>query len=386
MAQDLRLDVFQGDTLLQRLSKKNSSGNVLLLLPVLTLGTLFLLARLGDELSQPNLIGLLCRDVKAYVSANERLCASAPSSEQMSLLRDLPLLLTILLLSFTPALMFRQWTGIELFLASMEDRQILAWPKGRAVVAQEVLTCNAYFRRVAKWSTAALGFSFLSVCIVCKALAVGRVYPVLGVTGHGTGVEYSSWWAGISSGGWAWVGYVGWGTLFVYSVVLQNLYGGRVVLLLWRTRNAISYAADVDNFDGRYGWSDVRKILLCTWTAIIIHGISMAMVAISLPGRPAIYLSPLLFQWLVTTPFYIGIPVYLIGRNISRWKATELARLLQVQAAGSTPHQISAAGAVADRVRRVRVNPYAGMAARTVYLLGFISSLTVVIQILRIIY
>ncbi|MET9310677.1 hypothetical protein ABZX12_02520 [Kribbella sp. NPDC003505] len=386
MAQDLRLWIFQGAPLLQHLRRRNSSGNFLFCLPLVALGSFAVLAAAGEDLGQAHLAGLLCHDVKAYIYANDKLCDSAPPSERMSFLRDLPLLITITLLSLTPGLMYRQWLGIESFLDSMERRNILTWPKGRAAVLQEVRSCNTYFRRASRTSLAILAFSFLSVSVVCKALAVGSDYPVLDPAGHGGAVKYSLWWAAISSEGWAWLGYVGWGTLFVYSVALQNVYGGRAVVLLWRTRKSIGYTADVDNLDGHFGWSDVRRILLCTWTAIIIHGIAMAMVAISLPNHPAIVLSPLLIQWLATTPFYVGIPIYLIRKNIANWKSAELTKLMLVQGPAASAQQVTAAGAMADRIRKVRVNPYAGMTARIVYLLGFVSSLTVVIQILRIIY
>src|SRR6185369_15133129 len=92
-----------------------------------------------------DLRSLLCHDFGLYIGARWR-CVQAATSTDISLLRDVPTLVAIVFVSLTPWLMYRQWTGIEVFLHNMDNKNLLSFPKGRHVVVERVQTCNHFFR------------------------------------------------------------------------------------------------------------------------------------------------------------------------------------------------------------------------------------------------
>jgi hypothetical protein len=281
--------------------------------------------------------------------------------------------------------MFRQWNGITHFLSAMDSRGILRI-RDRGKVENEVDRANAYFRRLAAWNPVVVLGSLLCVLLVVRAQTSGDVYPILAVAPSSFGINPSHWWLSFEGTGAAGALYFLLGFVVVYIILLQNIHGSRVVLLLWRIRHLVDYEADRENSDGYYGWSEVREILFATWSLTIIHGVCFGMVGLSLPNGHALALAPLFIQWLIVTPFYMVIPGWQTRRNITAWKNRESARLRGTVGADSDYAKRSAVENQIAQLRKIRVNPYAGLVRRTIYYLGIIATIVFVIQVLGKIY
>jgi hypothetical protein len=383
MASDLRLQIFRGDPVMRLLRKNDSEGRIFLVLPPLAILTLAAAAAQVDLFSQEHLRGLWCRDLQSYLLASEHLCKSTAESAQMSFLRDLATLLAIILISFRPWLMYRQWSAINLFLDNMETRGLLAFPHGRTAILTEVRSCNRLFTRVSYYTPYVFLAAVLCIVLVLQATRTGTMYPIL--SRNGLPIESDNWWV-FHDASFGWVFYILWGSLYVYTVLMQNIYGGRTTVLAWRARDNIRFSADPDSVDGRNGWSEIRQVLRCTWGALLIDGSCLALVGLSLPADRAWLISPLLIQWLIAVPAYIGIPLYVMRTNIIRWRKRELDKLEQASIATTDLQLKQLYGESSQKVRKLTVNPYAGVWTGIVTALATIGTFGLVFQIIRLLY
>ncbi len=305
----------------------------------------------------------------------------------MSALRDLPSLVLVFLIPMTVPLAIRQWDNITRFLSAMSERDILTI-KDDQLVYSEVSECNRYFSKWAAWNPVVAFVAVLAVLLIVRAQTAGRVYPFLQVSPHRYGITPHNWWLTITGVSLAGMLFFALGCVVVYIIFIQTINGSRVVLLLWRTRHAMTGGIRIADPDGYHGWSEVRGILLATWSLIIIHGVCLAMVGLSLPRRQpvALVLAPLLFQWIVVSPVYMLLPFWITRRHVTGWKRSERARLRQLRAAEtSDAEQRTLEQQLAD-LRKVRVNPFSGIVQRLLYYVGTIASVAFVFDIIQHLY
>ena len=373
----MKLRIFDGDAIMAHLNKRGSNGLPLKLLCVAPILSIAVACAVYGRLTQPNLIHLLCADSQGYLSALNRYCPWSASSASMSLFRDIPTLLCLILLSLTPLLMYTQWTSISCFLENMGERGLVAYPNGEGAIRNHVDRANAFFARWGRRTPYVMFGSVGCVLLLVRASQKGEVFWPLRTSG--SAINYPDWWASFQTPSVIWMLYVAWATVFVYSVVLQNIYGGRIVLLAWQMRRDIQFSADPDSIDGVAGWSEVSTILRCTWVALMIHGASLGLLLLSIPRGTAYFLTPLLLQWIVAVPAFVLIPILVIRRNISRWQSDELKSLEEEEKrakAANKPrghlHQR------AEKVRRLNVYPLSRISDRGLAIFGTVSTLLIV--------
>lgn len=302
-------------------------------------------------------------------------------------LRDVPSLILLFLIPMTVPLAIRQWDNITRFLSAMSDRGILL-VRNEKLVYREVSACNRYFLRWASWNPVVVLAATLAVLLIVRSQTTGRVYPFLQVSRHSYGIAPKNWWLTLDGVSLAGMLFFAVGVVVVYIIFIQTIQGSRVVLLLWRTRSALAADIDIASSDSYYGWSEVRGILLATWSLIIIHGISLAMVGLSLPRKQPFefILAPLLFQWIVVSPIYLLLPYWITRRHVTRWKRDERARLrLLIALEISDARRRAFEQKLAD-LRKIRVNPFSGVVQSILYILGTVASIVFVIDIILHLY
>jgi len=381
----LQLDIFAPHGVLQKFRFMGRSRTALVATALASLLAFLLAAAADGNLIQGSLHKILCQDARSYVNASHKICNSYGFAQDIVALRDLGTLAVACLLPLTIPLMFRQWEGITHFLRAMDERGILRIGD-RTQVDHEVSLCNQYFRRWGSWNPLVCLVAVLFMLLVVGAEASGRVYPILKTSSRGYGVLPEHWWASIIGPHLAGILYFTVGFVVIYIILLQNVHGARVVFLLWRLRTLVIYEADVTNQDGSYGWSEVKAILFATWSLTIVHGLCLGLVALSLPKGEATAVAPLLLQWVIVTPFYIIIPVWLTRRNLTAWKRRGRTVFESRIAAATTQAARSQLSHEMRTLVRVKVNPYAGVVRRTFHYLGLIGSIVLVIQVVQYIY
>jgi hypothetical protein len=216
----------------------------------------------------------------------------------------------------------------------------------------------------------------------------GRIYPFLQVAPHTYGIAPHNWWLTITGVSVAGMLFVALGCIVVYIIFIQTIHGSRVVLLLWRTRSAMTAGVDVGNSDGYHGWSEVRAILLATWSLIIIHGICLTMVGLSLPRHQPVtlVLAPLLFQWILVSPVYLFLPYWITRRHVTRWKRAERLLLHELMRSETGDAVRRTLEQRLTDLRRIRVNPFSGAIQALLFTLGTIASITFVVEIINHLY
>ncbi|MGW3361122.1 hypothetical protein ACWDFL_38070 [Streptomyces bungoensis] len=235
-------------------------------------------------------------------------------------------------------------------------------------ISAEVAKANNYFRKVNRAAKFICFIAFLCVLFVSLGEYRLGIYRVLAPDGpHSSHTEwsksaYQDWWASWHSAPLGAAVYLAIGTFGIYFIIIMNLAGGRVLLALWRLRKALRYQADIFNRDGFFGWKAARAVLVPTYTAILIHGISLILVSLALSQPLGFWvLAPVLLQWMLTLPFYLGLPPALTRRGVSSFKARQLARLsLSLRQVEAMEASLRAQGrfhteceAIAQQIRRV---------------------------------
>ena len=141
---------------------------------------------------------------------------------------------------------------------------------------------------------------------------------------------YVHWWANFDFAIPGWLAYCVIGTCGLYFIITMNVIGSRVVLLIWRTRNYITYGADPDNRDEYYGWLQARHILAPTYIALAVHGFGIFLAATMVPPGAIWFLIPVAGQWFLVLGPYIYIPMSLVTKNIMAYREQETARLVKL--------------------------------------------------------
>lgn len=383
--EQLRLNIFGGYPFLKRFRRLDDPRAPLAfgLLSV----SIFLISALVDRnCIQGHLSEVVCQDVHTYLHATHG-CHHYRLSIQMSALRDLPSLILLFALPMTVPLAIRQWENITRFLSAMYGRRILV-VKDEKLVLGEVSSCNRFFKKWAAWNPVIAFTALLTVLLVVRAQTAGSVYPSLQTSRLGYGIDPHHWWLTLTGVNLAGMLYFSLGCIVVYIIFIQTIHGSRVVLLLWRTRSALGCGMEISNSDKYYGWSEVRAILLATWSLIIIHAICLAVVGLSLPRGEAItiILAPLLFQWLLVSPIYLLVPYLVTRRNVSEWKGAERARLGAAISRESSDAQRRSLEQQLVDLRKMKVNPYSGVMQRLLYYIGTIASIFFVLGTIRLLY
>jgi hypothetical protein len=274
----------------------------------------------------------------------------------------------------------------------MEEKGLLDLVGGGTNVLQSVKRCNSYFSAARQFNPVFMLFAAASWLLVMIAERQAGIYRILSSQRASTEIEnwsaqaYASWWASFDAAPAGWITYWCIGTLGVYYILLQQVYGGRIVVFLWRTRNDIKYLADPENWDGSYGWREARNVLYATYASFVIHGIALSILGLALPRWSMWFVAPLLGLWALTLPFYIGIPIFLLRRNIKKFQKEEEERLqIQYETAAELTMKEYICGRL-ERVRKIRVIPFTTWLGRALAILGTLASLIAVGQLLIAMY
>lgn len=334
----LELHVFEGDAALKFLADRNiAPGLLLLLLPIFFL--LLIIVSAGDgRLTTSNLSGLWCQDVGHYLfSPNWPCMRHQDSTANFPLFRDIPSLSCAAILGISPYLVYRQWLGIRDLFPTMSRQGLLGYrtdkPNAERSFLHEIELANLYFARAGRRSSNAMAAAAVCMLLVAASQRYG-IFPSLSPITHSAIAQhawskevYAHWWANFNSSIAGWLAYLPIGTFGLYFIIAMNVIGGRVVILIWRTKSFVVYSADPDNRDGYYGWLQARKILAPTYIALAVHGLGIFLVATMIPPAALWFLIPVGGQWLIVLGPYLYIPISLISKNIAAYREKEIASL-----------------------------------------------------------
>lgn len=367
---DLTLHIFAPHRLAARLRRLDHRAGFYVL-PIAVVGLLVAAAAADGNLRQSGLDSLICNDLATYLRSSKLNCTRAGDASEMAALRDILSLLVLGILPLTIPLWLRQWNNIEVFLQRMLDRGVINVRSSRPL-SEEVASCNRFFVKYSGLDPLLAGIAAVIVLLVMQAQQEGPVYRLLAADRHDE--SPSKWWLSMDSATWAPLAYFLVGYVVLTVILLQNLHGGRVVLLLWRIRHHVDFGANEENPDGQYGWSEASNILWATWTLIIIHGISIGLVALSLPPHALYAIVPVLAQWILIAPIFWFVPTFITARSIRRWKRERLRSL------GANDHSVR------QKVLAVKINPYAGLFKSLLGILGLVGTVAFMWQILGLLY
>lgn len=331
-----RFEIFQAEPFLLARFRANRwrTGWLLMLAPAI-LFFMAVLSAIYGHLSMRGVGGQICRDAATFLHMEKLKCLKQTTlSSDFPMWRDIPSLFVIVALAATPYLIFRQWSSIEVLLPSMVRTGALRTPTvvERAAMQDEIRTANRYLESVGRHAKAVLvaaGVCSLMVSVAEYKLGIYSSFNPAENGGNDWGARiYSDWWASWKIAPVTAVFYWCTGTAGLYFIIIMNLSGGRVLVSLWRLRKTISYQADSYNRDGYHGWGAARGVLLPTYIAILLHGFCLVLVSISLPQPIGFWvLLPALGQWVMTLPFYVGLPPKLTRRGVVEFRGREIARL-----------------------------------------------------------
>ena len=273
----------------------------------LILGIATLVSSIASGVGLPEQFAVVVGDIRRALGFETELAWSA---QDWPAWRDLRSAIVILAMAATPLLAAIQWSGYETLLSYMRDHQSLrvAGPANVAAIRLEVIRTNAWIRQ-SRFLRVPL--AFLSIVISTIIFNAQRV--AYGV--DSAALESSSWW--LDSSVATQIGYVLVAAIGVYAVTVQNLVGCRIILGVWRLRKDISFGADLINADGVWGWRPARTILNATYTEIVVHGIGLAAIILAMPpdGLAYVIVAIPALEWMVTLPFYVFVPLFLIWRG-----------------------------------------------------------------------
>jgi hypothetical protein len=151
-------------------------------------------------------------------------------------------------------------------------------PEIEQLFQREIDLANQYFVRAGRRSGNTMAAAAACMLLVVASQRYG-VFPSLApakpsqvTQAAWSKAAYVQWWANFASGISGWLVYFAIGMLGLYFIITMNVIDSRVVILIWRTWQFITYSADPDNRDGYYGWLQARKILAPTYAALRYMG------------------------------------------------------------------------------------------------------------------
>lgn len=115
--------------------------------------------------------------------------------------------------------------------------------------------------------------------------------------------------------------------------------------------------------DAFYGWSEIVVALRCTWSTLLIHGISLFLVSLALPSFLGVWIAPLFVQWIVTLSLYTLLPLVVMISNKKRWQKEKLEELQcksEQQGSQQTEWHAQQISEAAKLIREVSINPIKG--------------------------
>lgn len=350
----LYLKIFRGDPLLRYLKEKESDGRRLLYsVIILCISSLAVGAAIDGMLPQKDFLVYWCADATHYIGAKKHYC-NVSSADTMPLLRDIPTLLLAIVLSATPFLAYRQWLAISKIFSDL-DRQNLLLFLDETYVRNEFDKANKFFYTWRRRNPAIMAITMFCMLFVNNGLSKGELFPNVG------NIAYQYWWPHI--GNYSWVTFSFWAAVFIYVIIIQNFYGGRVIYLLWRIRSLIRVDLNIYATDAFYGWGKIVATLRCTWSTLLIHGISLFLISLALPSFLGVWMAPLFVQWIVTLPLYTLLPISVMSSNKKRWQKEKLEELQcksEQESSQQTEWRAQQISEAAKLIREVSVNPIKG--------------------------
>ena len=387
---------FSGDLLLLSPAMQVSRRHrIILLIPFATFA---LLASLQIALFDHPLVPLLnyvCSDFRAVVALNP---SSAPrchsiTSSFFPLRRDFLTLFAGSVLTLTPLLTWKMWDGYATLISHMVGRgSIKINPNGVDKFKQQIQSANEDVARIGRFG----GVTILLMAIIMNQFLVQQsrdgVFNLFGPQATQTSWSkeaYSHWWAS-SSQPFGHMVYFAVGTWGLYLLTQQNLVGCRLILLLWRSRNMMTFGADPINSDGYFGWAKVRQSLSAVYAMLALHGLALTCIIRMMPTQ--IIIGPVAvawLQWVIVVPLYVGFPFFFVRGRIASYKRAELTRL-EASAASLDPglpehERLAAEGAIGARIaviRGVPTLPFKSLRDTSIFVISLVADITAVLGIL----
>ena len=337
----LELRVFDGDSTLRFLAARDVAPRALLLLAPIFVLSLVAISAADGHLTTQDLPTLWCQDAGHYLfSPNWPCLKHQTQSAAFPLLRDLPSLGCATILGISPYLVYSQWFGIRDLYLAMFRQGLISFrgdvPEAEGLFRREVASANDYFARAGRRSSVAMAIAAISMLFVAASQRYG-VFPSVAPSTASALTQatwskdaYVHWWANFDFAIPGWLAYCVIGTIGLYFIITMNVIGGRVVVLIWRTRNYITYGGDPDNRDEYFGWLQARRILAPTYVALAVHGFGIFLAATMVPPGAIWFLVPVAGQWLLVLGPYIYIPMSLVSKNIRVYREKEAARLVRL--------------------------------------------------------
>ena len=340
-ADALQLRVFDGDATLRFLAARNVAPGFLLLLAPLFVLSLVIISAADGNLTTQNLPSLWCQDAGHYLlSPNWPCLKQGNHTDAFPLLRDLPSLGCAIILGISPYLIYSQWFGIRDLYLEMFRQGLICFrddiPDAETLFRREIVRANDYFARAGRRSSVTMAIAATSMLFVVASQRYG-IFPSVAPSTASAITQaawsrdaYVHWWANFDFAIPGWLAYCVIGTCGLYFIITMNVIGSRVVLLIWHTRNYITYGADPDNRDEYYGWLQARHILAPTYIALAVHGFGIFLAATMVPPGAIWFLIPVAGQWFLVLGPYIYIPMSLVTKNIMAYREQETARLVKL--------------------------------------------------------
>lgn len=340
-AETLELRVFDGDASLRFLAARDVAPRFVLLLTPIFVLSLIVISAADGHLTTQGVPDLWCQDVgHLLLSPNWPCLKHGNQTAAFPLLRDLPSLGCAIILGVSPYLVYNQWSGIRDLYLEMFRQGLISFrddnPNAELLFRREIARANDYFTKAGRRSSVAMAISATSILFVVASQRYG-IFPSIAPSSASSVTQaawskaaYAHWWANFNFAIPGWLAYCIIGTIGLYFIITMNVIGSRVVLLIWRTRNYVTYGADPDNRDEYYGWLQARRILAPTYVALAVHGLGIFFAATMIPPQAIWFLIPVAGQWFLALGPYIYIPMSLITKNIRAYRERETARLIKL--------------------------------------------------------
>lgn len=366
---------------------------------VLLAGLLVIFATEPGGLELP--LGIYCRELyqlQPSLHLFEKCGAGGMDGVSFTLHNDPFLFLALLFITVTPRTAAHQWDGYGTLASHMSEFGSMRFDttQSRGAFNTQILLANIFFQRLRKWSYPILGLSLALTGVLLwlwrsdgafSALAPATVDPV-----EWSRSAYAQWWMRIPDvrALLERLAVLLPAAFGLYTVMLQNVIGPRILFSLWRARGDFEIGADHLNADGYFGWLPVRKILSATYVQIVIHGIALAAIGVTLPPNGAqnwtfIFLAG---QWVVTLPLYVLLPVILTRRKMIAYKSGEISTLqsevARVTRGKPLEEKLAIEHTFAQRIQEVRQVPslpYARPRDGFILVTGLIADLAAVVAV-----
>jgi acylglycerol lipase len=260
-----------------------------------------------------------------------------PNPAVIPYLRDYTALVVAVLMSAHMVLVHNQWQNISIAFKQLHDDGILNHKVITTSRAKEVIRKYDRLFNLQRWRALSLVLACTVVIVVHGSVWSHGLYSALNVSRQ-TGWEqtaYLNWWAsplshiGLFSYG------LGTAIFLSYYMIRHNIIG---VLALFLCREALSeFKAEKEpviqlnglHQDEMGGVSILRNMMHLVYLSIVLMGLTLLMVYYCFASGTANVLLPFYCIFFFLNPFYIFVPLAIIGREIRKCKAHKVALLGQ---------------------------------------------------------